>query len=398
MNKKNIIYTGAFRFPFGDPAAPRVLNNAKIFKKLGYNVIFICWGGIPQDEDKHEDGSFYYQGFRYINSYDIDIKQNNLIKRIYSFFLYGRNSLKIIEQMINDVAFVIGYNPPMIFSNSILKLCRKNNIPFISDITEWHSSNEFPGGKLALPAWINELNMRFIQKRVGNKIVISSFLYNYYCLSNNILLPPLVDSNEPKWQNNKLKLPYFDGVRLIYAGAPAKKDLLYTILDAVIECIKRKIKLQFIILGISKDNIFRYEKYNEVLSMSENILLLGRIPQNEVPAYYKNSDFSIIIREKNRKSMAGFPTKLAETMMSGCPVILNYTSDISDYVHDGYNGIVVIDDSSTELQKSLLHIVTLSKEEKDLMKRNAIKCAFEKFDYSNYIYCMERFIKKTNYY
>ena len=396
MNKKNIIYTGAFRFPLGDAAAPRVLNNAKILKALGYNVIFISWGGDSREEDRCVDGNFYYQGFRYINSHDIDIKQANLIKRAYRFFLYGQNSLKIIKQMIQDAAFVIGYNPPMLFTINIMKLCKKKSIPFVSDITEWYSANEFPGGKFALPAWINELNMCVIQNFVKNKIVISSFLNNYYLSSNNIVIPPLVDKIEPKWTGDKSKLSYFEGVRLIYAGSPAKKDLLHVMLDAVIECIKKNVKLQFVILGVSKENISHYAKYNEIQFLSNNILLCGKVPQTEVPVYYNASDFSIIIRENTKKSRAGFPTKLAETMMSGCPVLLNYTSDILEYVRDGYNGFIVPDNSSAELQKKLLYIATLSDDTKHIMKRNSKVSALEKFDYSNYIDKMSDFIKKMN--
>jgi hypothetical protein len=80
--------------------------------------------------------------------------------------------------------------------------------------------------------------------------------------------------------------------------------------------------------------------------------------------------------------------------MSGCPVLLNYTSDISEYVRHGYNGYVVSDCSSIELQKALLYIATLSQETKKIMKNNANICAIEKFDYSNYIVKMANFIKK----
>ena len=56
-----IIYTGAFRFPNGDAAAPRVLNNAKLLRELGYKVIFVSWGGPPRKEDKDENGFYRYK-------------------------------------------------------------------------------------------------------------------------------------------------------------------------------------------------------------------------------------------------------------------------------------------------------------------------------------------------
>jgi hypothetical protein len=37
-------YVGAFRLPNKDAAAPRVLNNAKIFQAIGYEVFFFELG------------------------------------------------------------------------------------------------------------------------------------------------------------------------------------------------------------------------------------------------------------------------------------------------------------------------------------------------------------------
>lgn len=389
---KNILYTGPFRFPSGDAAAARILNNAKIFKLLGYNVTIISWGGRPCESDKCGDGNYYYEGFRYVNTGDIDGKENNVFRRLFRHFFSGKKALNITARMIDDINVVIAYNPSMYFTNKMLSLCKQHSIAFVSDLTEWYDPNEFPGGKLAPPSWINELNMTLTQKKIRNKIVISSFLNNYYKKSNNIILPPLIDRTEIKWSNSKTVLPFFDGVRIIYAGNPSKKDLLATMLDAVISCLKKGLKLQFVIVGVSKENIKNYTNNQDVFSLRDNILFCGRVDQTEVPSYYKVSDFSIIIREKTRKNMAGFPTKLAESMMAGCPVILNYTSDIANYVSDGYNGFVISDHSSTELEAILSNIVNLSRNDVSLMKSNAIKSAIEKIDYSNFVDEMNDFI------
>ncbi len=389
---KNILYVGPFRFPAGDAAAARVLNNAKILKILGYNVTIISWGGRSYESDKSDDGNYYYEGFRYVNTGDIDVKENNVFRRLFRHFFSGKNALNITARMIDDVNVVIAYNPSMYFTNKMLSLCKQRSIAFVSDLTEWYDPNEFPGGKFAPPSWINELNMSLIQKKIRNKIVISSFLNNYYKTSNNIILPPLIDRTEFKWSNSKTVLPFFDGVRIIYAGNPSKKDLLTTMLDAVISCLKRGLKLQFVVVGVSKENVTSYINNQDVFSLQDNIVFCGRVDQTDVPSYYKVSDFSIIVREKTRKNMAGFPTKLAESMMAGCPVILNYTSDIANYVSDGYNGFVISDHSSTELEAILYNIVNLSRNDISLMKSNAIKSAIEKFDYSNFVSGMNDFI------
>lgn len=387
---RNIIYTGAFRFPSGDAAASRVLNNAKILRNIGYNVIFISFGGSPVDTDKNIDGCYYHQGFRYINTHDIDVKQCNIIKRIKRFIYSGRKALSVISNIISEVEYVIAYQPSLYFTMQMKLLCEQLNKKFITDLTEWYAPNEFPGGIFAPPALINEWNMRFTQKMIKNKIVISSFLDNYYQSSNNILLPPLVDSSEKKWQSFKDVLPPFNGLRLIYAGTPGKKDSIGTMLNSVISCIKEGLELQFVLVGVTEKDVSCYVKH-DLSSLSSNLIFCGKVPQSDVPAYYHASDFSILLRRRTRKNMAGFPTKLAESMMSGCPVILNYTSDIDKFVQDGCNGFVLSDSSYTQLKNLLYKLVELPREEIIQMKSNSQKCGKEKFDYSCYIDYMESF-------
>ena len=136
---EKIVYVGAFRFPNGDAASQRVLNNAKIFRELGYTVEFVSWGGTQREEDGHTDGLYYYQGFKYINTDDIDNKDNlNIIKRIDSFFRRGRSSLSFIESKVKQTSIIIAYNPPAYFTEKLQSLCEKENVLFISDITEWY--------------------------------------------------------------------------------------------------------------------------------------------------------------------------------------------------------------------------------------------------------------------
>ena len=199
-----------------------------------------------------------------------------------------------------------------------------------------------------------------------------------------------------KWDKTETLVPPFDGVRLIYAGNPAKKDLLEVIFQSVLKSIEDGLKIQFIIVGVSKDQISHYSNFQKILSLPENFIICGKVPQEKVPAYYHSADLSVILRKLNRKNSAGFPTKLVESMMAGCPVITNNTSDISDYIKDGYNGYLISNASAKELQKLLIHVSKLSHKELDQMKTRAKETAKEKFDYSNHIEKMAAFITKID--
>lgn len=392
---KYVIYTGPFRFPIGDAAAARVLNNGKLFRLLGYKVVFVSWGGCYREEDRDVSGNYFYDGFQYVVTKDIDVKRG-IVKRILYFLLAGKNALTYIKGIISNADIIIAYNSPLYTTNILLNLCEKNKIPLISDLTEWYSPNELPGGKFAPPAWLNEYNMSILQKKVKNKIVISSFLNEYYSASNNIILPPLIDKDEPKWKSFNSVLPEYDGIRILYAGNPSKKDLLETILNAVLECVRSGLKLQFVMVGVSENNTLGYNNHKDFALFPDNIIFCGNVPQTKVPSYFKVSDFSIIIRKPNRKNSAGFPTKLVESMMAGCPVITNSTSDIPKYIIHGKNGLLVAKWSSNEVKKTLKFITTINRSNLIQMKYMAMECALKHFNYSCHVEKASDFVKNIN--
>ena len=262
---RNVIYIGAFRFPQGDAAASRVLNNGKLLKELDYNITFISWGGEPRQVDRTE-GGYFYDGFKYINTRELD-RRDNVLRRLRYHILKGKYTLRyILSEHIIDGATkaIIIYNSPLYFSIMIRQLCNDLGIHLISDITEWYAPYEYPGGRMAPFYWLNELNMRFIQKKIKNKILVSSFLNSYYKASNNIVLPPLVDSNEKKWQRKEPLFMPFNGLRLIYAGSSAENDLIKTMLKVILKCIKGGLRIQLIILGISRHEIYNFSGLKEI--------------------------------------------------------------------------------------------------------------------------------------
>ena len=66
-----------------------------------------------------------------------------------------------------------------------------------------------------------------------------------------------------------------------------------------------------------------------ILEQHSNILIHGKVSQEEAQEACLNSDFSVFFRLNRRSANAGFPTKLGECMTFGTPAICNDTGDIS---------------------------------------------------------------------
>ena len=362
-----ILYIGSFRLPNYDAAAPRVLNNAKLFRDAGHSVKFISWGGKYRDSDLCSDGKYRVNGFEYVITNEMD-SVGSFFTKLRGRVQRGRSSFRILQEMQEKPDLIIMYNADYWWTRKMLDFCKKREIKLVNDITEWYDNNELHLVDI-IP---NAINMKWLQHKVKNKIVISSYLNSYYKDSNNLQVPPLCDPIEKKWNTevDDERIKPFDGITLIYAGNPAKKDSVHTVINAVNQLACEGKAIRFLILGITRDDyIKRYSQLMQSNRLHANVLFLGRVSQDLIPAYYKKADFMVLLREATRKNNAGFPTKFAESMTAGVPVICNSTSDLKQFVINGKTGFIVDGVSQNGIMNCLRkQVMTLSKDEMAHMK------------------------------
>lgn len=385
-----IVYCGCFRLPNYVAAAPRVLNNANILLKLGHEVQFISWGGKYREEDLCDDGRYRINDAEYTITDELDAV-GDFFEKIKMKICRGKKTLMLLNQMKPKPDLIIMYNADYWLTRRLLKFCNRHQVKLANDITEWYDNKELHLVDI-IP---NFINMTYIQRYVKNKIVISKYLDNYYSESNNIILPPLCNSKENKWsfkvEDERVKP--FNGITLIYAGNPAKKDCVHTVINAVNTLAKEGKAIRFLILGITYETYIT--KYGHLLknkSLHNNVMFLGRVSQDLIPAYYKMADFMVLLREPNRKNMAGFPTKFAESMTAGVPVIANATSDLTEYLINGVTGFIIKGfDYESILDTLRKSILTINRDNIDRMKENVCMINHA-FDWHSKINEMKKYI------
>lgn len=384
-----IVYCGCFRLPNFDAAAPRVLNNAKIFREAGHTVQFISWGGRYRKTDLCSDGKYRVDGFEYVITDELDTVGGFFIK-LKAKLQRGRKSLQLLENMRLKPDLVVMYNADYWWTKTMIRYCRERRIKLCNDITEWYDNNELHLTEV-IP---NAINMKWLQRKVPNKIVISSMLQRYYAESNTLRLPPLCDPSEKKWsatvEDDRVRP--FEGITLIYAGKPAKKDCVHSVINAVNTLANEGKSIRFLILGTTRDSyIKQYRQSLHSVSLNENILFLGRVSQDLIPAYYKKADFMVLLREPNRKSMAGFPTKFAESITSGVPVITNATSDLKQYVVNRTTGFLVSGyDYESILATLRWSVLPMCKEDLERMKCS-VRYSQSSFAWCSYVTDFKKF-------
>lgn len=390
----NFIYLGSFRFPNYDAAASRVLSIAKALREGGHQVTFISWGGQYRDEDKVSEEEFCIDGFRYIITNELDTS-GGFLSKLKGRMTRGKKTKLLLKQWPQEIDAIITYNGSL--TNWLLSFCHRNGIKLINDMTEWYSYSE-----LKPTEWIPyAYNMFVTQKRIENKIVISHFLDCFYKTTHNVVVPATCDASEKKWhENNEYSrqiVGKFKGVTLIYAGNPGRKDQVHHVVNAVHRLAEEGASIRFLILGTTRESyLSRYSSKLHTSKLHKNIIFLGRVSQDEIPSFYHQADFMVLLRESTRKSNAGFPTKFAESITSGTPVIANLTSDLGQYLKDGETGFVVKEPSEEAIYDTLKdRVLYLSRKQIEAMK-GKVKETSQCLDYHAYIEPMRVFMSELN--
>ncbi len=377
--KEKVLYIGGFVLPNGNAAAQRVIANAKILRELDYDVTLV---GLTHDKSGLD--KFKYEGLDCINlPYPQSIR--GWWKMLSSIDQY-------MPFYTKDTSIVIAYNHPAIALKKLLDYNRKHGIKTISDCTEWY---EPQGGKIfkVIKGWDINQRMYKIHPQLDGIITISKYLDDFYkgmgCWT--VLLPPLVDKSESKWNNAEKKEE--KSIKLLFAGSVGRgnKDRVDFVIEALEEVGKKVTNtLALDIVGITEEQ-FRsvYEGWSG-RPIPEFAHFCGRQSHEEVISRLIQSDFQIFVRENNLANTAGFPTKFVETISAGTLVLTNASSNLKDYMQEGVNSYELDISSKRALVESLMKPLSLSKEEITVQK-GQIKA--DVFDYRNYIEATKFFMQ-----
>lgn len=327
--KKTILYVGGFILPDKNAAAQRVVANALMFKELGYQTVFINYSEEVMKCRKTE-----YFGFRCW-----EFPRKEWIKEHGSINVF----CSVFDEIKDSLCAVVAYNYPALALSKIIRVARNENVKVIGDVSEWYSVDGMSPVKSLVKGLDVFWRMRILNKRVDGVIAISDYLARFYRDSVPVLkIPPTVDSTSSKWVFSPVP-DSSNTLMLVYAGSPARgKERLDLIVEAV-QNASNEIDVCLNVIGITEDQ-YR-QLYNCLTERIDHVVFHGRVSHREAVEAVFRSDYSIVIRDNNRVTKAGFPTKFVESISAGTPVICNDHSDLSSYIDSYGCGILVDFDS-----------------------------------------------------
>ena len=377
---KKILYVGQIAIE-GSASCTHVRNRARFFNNIGYEVYGLS--ECPKNEcDKVEDTDFLkyvymkpfhgkgkVRGAGWIADQFLGIHTYNEIIRALKFIspdiiiLYELNSI-VVEERIRAYC---------------------ENIRLIIEGTEWMEVENRKEIATRGIVWQKDIQKRYIDKRCGNIIAISEFLYEHYrnqgC--NVIRLPPLVydfaDKDQVFRDRDAVKLRQ---VKVVFAGTTDFKDYLEPMLKAIRKINNNEIKIIFDVVGPSPDAI---ESMLECSSPTQyGINCYGRLSHENTLSIVRKADFSVLMRENKRYAKAGVSTKFVEAMSLAVPSICTAVGGTDAFVTDGVDGVLIKDNSVHEVLDKLMQIVNMDSSEILQMKLNALNTAKQVFSEGQY--------------
>lgn len=377
-----VIYAGNFSEPENNAAGKRVYGNSLILEALGYDVLLV---GKNSESSlsirKQYSDHIFYESFPNYGLLNVSAYINHL--------------KEIISKLEQKPVCIIRYGSPSLsfFDYLLLRYAHKNGIKVIADVVDWLSAD----GENIVFNTIKTVDT-YLEKAVFNKqsdgiIVISSYLENYYRSKAKFvaIIPPIVSEYHRNDTENKV-------INLVYAGAPFRlgvkvknvhkiKDRLDIAIEALAKThLEYGDSFVFNVYGITKEQyLTAFPQHKDLLDKNtETIIFYGRKPMSEVQKKIMISDYSVLFREVTRGTMAGFPTKVVESMSFGTPLITTKTSDLPKYINSGNNGFFVDIDDFSVLLKDIHAILSLPKDELKIMKNRCFEeCAFLPSKFTN---------------
>jgi len=390
MSKTLIFYNGTF--PSGSwPQRVRLTSKGLREKGIENDVVISFWP--PLHEEKREVGDNFHFMFNSISS-----RHYYHTKLSYLFFyLIGIIKGFIFLKKQNNIGFVIFAQGSFLECYLILRYCKKRNIKFIIDLVD-ENAKKYEGSK-SFKNRISVLNRDLYDKHIVKQsdyiLVISSYLYKkYHQMFPNLRIadstPSLIDIDDNEHRKHidiKFLFPKnYDYLKsrtnkFVYAGSCERPNGIFFFLESIVELTKRvnyDFLIMFFISEGSKEILI--SKVNQ-LNISHNVYIQDSVPQKYIPAIFDQfADYFFIPEHGDICANAGFPSKTAELMGAGKPIIATNFSDLSKYLKNGYNSLLSdVGDKANYIFN--LNKLLFDKQLCDRLSKNAKNDAIEYFDY-----------------
>jgi len=379
----DLALVGTFRFPEHNAECQRIRTIARLFDLAGTRVRIGAADPTPDHLPKPcEDGEFPL-----VHLSEHPSMGAHLPVKFWRYFFGGGRAVSWLRNAEPRDSSLLMYGVSASFAWRLLRHARRARIPLIIDAMEWFQPSHVAWGALGPFRWSSELAMRVVYPRARNIIAISRYLERHFRAKGCrvLYLPAILDvlAMEP----DLAARPDGSPLQLAYTGTPGKKDLLDPMVEALLRLDPGGSRIQFTLAGPSEECLLQLPALQRrgLNRLPACISAMGYVSHQEATALVRRADFTVLLRHPHQRyALAGFPTKVPESLAMGTPLIGNLTSDLGDFLVDGQHALVCGETTPEACQEALERALALGSGQQAAMRHASRALAERAFDYRQY--------------
>jgi glycosyltransferase involved in cell wall biosynthesis len=233
----------------------------------------------------------------------------------------------------------------------------------------FHERTEYPflNQESFIKKIILNFYLKFLIPRFDGLIVITEELLKYfekYSQKRLKVISIVVEEDrfEKRNLNAKIQNKIFDKNCKYIATAGhlyGEKDGIKVLLKSFIFLREKYPEFKLLLIGENSNE----NKLKEVMefihsnNLGEDVIFTGKVNNEEIPLLLNSATVLCLARPNNIQARGGFPTKLAEYLMSGVPVLSTVFGEIQNYFEDGGNIFLCEPDAPELFAQKLIYII-----------------------------------------
>lgn len=231
-------------------------------------------------------------------------------------------------------------------------LCRVTRIPYL------HERGEFPFFDCPPRSFLQRLYQRmykrYIYKCFDGIIVVSTALYEYFRTqirkNARLLYIPIIADPEEFQTKRKEKMV---GRTVVCCGVNQMKDGVFTVVRAFEKVSAIFSDVTLYVIGAFPKTKEELERLVKRLGLAHRVVLTDYISRDELRQILCNASVLALAKPSSLQAKYCFPSKLAEYLATGNPVVITRTGGIPRYLQDGVNAFIAEPDSDKAFAEKL---------------------------------------------
>ncbi len=383
MNLKMIL---SLPYPHGMASTRRVHNHAKGIIEYGNSVKLLIIRPTERTSDSARNTAIKgtYEGVDFEYTCGVTTRPNSFIKlllvRIRGVLVA---TAALVKQRKNIDAILI-MTDSILFNVYFFLLTRVLRIIYVQEKNEIPFFDTTP--RNILQRVYQYLYKRYIFKLPDGILVISNPLWEFFKTrirkkARLLLVPIIVDPEEFVNERNRQKNT--EELSIVLCGTlTQKKEGVLTLIRAFNKVSDKFNNLTLYLIGGvrgDEDELKSRELVKE-LGLENKVVFTGYVSRERLRQLMCNASALALAKPSSPQADYCFPSKLAEYLATGNPVVVTNTGEISLYLRDGVNAFVTEPDSETAFARKLEFVLSNPKLAQDVGRRGQ-KVALDTFDY-----------------